>query len=72
MRQEWPTAHPTLAAVRERYFSHLGSDRALIRRINSGTIPLKFHRTGGTRQGTAFVYLRDLAEYLDSIQKQAA
>jgi hypothetical protein len=72
LRTEFATPCPTLGAVRERYFSHLSTDRALLRRINEGKIALKVSRTGGTRQGHPFVYLNDLANYLDSIANKAA
>lgn len=71
LRQEFATPAPTLSAVRERYFAHLSTDRALLQRISKGKIPLKVTRTGGTRQGHPVVYLHDLAEYLDSIANAA-
>lgn len=71
LRQEFATPAPTLSAVRARYFSHLSTDRALLQRINRGKIALKVNRTGGTRQGQPFVYLHDLATYLDSIANAA-
>ncbi len=72
LRSEFATPCPPLSAVRERYFSHLADDRALLRRINAGRIKLKVNRTGGTRQGHPFVYLNDLATYLDSIGAKVA
>ncbi|MCQ9422697.1 pyocin activator PrtN family protein [Pseudomonas sp. LJDD11] len=72
LRGEFATPCPTLSAVRERYFSHLSNDRALLQRINKGKIALKVTRTGGTRQGQPVVYLNDLATYLDSIADKAA
>nr|WP_290447621.1 pyocin activator PrtN family protein [Pseudomonas sp. 21LCFQ02] len=71
LRKEFATPCPTLSAVRERYFSHLGNNRALLQRINRGQIHLKVTRTGGSRQGLPVVYLNDLATYLDSIGKAA-
>lgn len=72
LRSEFATPCPPLSAVRERYFSHLADDRALLRRINDGRIKLKVNRTGGSRQGHPFVYLNDLATYLDSIGAKVA
>lgn len=73
LRKEWPTPCPTLSAVRQRYFSHITSDRYLLRRISAGHIELKVTRLGGSAKGTAVVYLHDLAAYLDAqATKQAA
>lgn len=73
LRKEWPTPCPTLSAVRQRYFSHITSDRYLLRRISAGRISLKVTRLGGSAKGTAVVYLHDLAAYLDAqATKQAA
>jgi hypothetical protein len=67
LRKEWATPCPTLSAIRERYFSHISSDRYLLRRISAGRIQLKVTRLGGAgNKGTAVVYLHDLAAYLDS------
>ncbi|MDR6580143.1 pyocin activator PrtN family protein [Pseudomonas extremaustralis] len=73
LRKEWSTSWPTLSAVRERYFSHITSDRYLLRRISAGRIKLKVTRLGGSAKGTPVVYLHDLADYLDAqATKQAA
>ncbi|WP_443693012.1 pyocin activator PrtN family protein [Pseudomonas protegens] len=72
LRKEWPTAHPTLAAVRERYFKHISSDRYLLRSISAGRIALKVTRLGGSNKGTPIVYLHDLAAYLDAEASKAA
>ncbi|MNM80085.1 Pyocin activator protein PrtN [compost metagenome] len=73
LRKEWATPCPTLSAVRERYFSHITSDRYLLRRISAGRIQLKVTRLGGSAKGTTVVYLHDLAAYLDAqATKQAA
>lgn len=71
LREEFATPCPTLAAVRERYFSHISSDRYLIRKINAGQIALRVTRFGN-RQGRAGVYLHDLAAYLDAQAAHAA
>lgn len=71
LREEFATPCPTLAAVRERYFSHISSDRYLLRKINAGQIALKVTRLGG-RQGRPGVYLHDLAVYLDAQAAHAA
>ncbi|MBX8566751.1 pyocin activator PrtN family protein [Pseudomonas cichorii] len=72
LRKEFATPCPTLSAVRERYFSHISNDRNLLRKINAGRIALKVNRTGGTRQGHPFVYLHQLAAYLDAIAHDQA
>ncbi|AZC23204.1 pyocin activator PrtN family protein [Pseudomonas sessilinigenes] len=72
LRKEWPTDHPTLTAVRERYFKHLSSDRYLLRSISAGRIALKVTRLGGTNKGTPTVYLKDLAAYLDAQNSKVA
>lgn len=72
LRKEFATPCPPLSAVRTRYFSHISTDRALLRKINAGRIALTVTRTGGSRQGHPFVYLHHLAQYLDSIGAQVA
>lgn len=71
LRSEFATPCPTLAAVRGRYFSHITSDRYLLRKIHAGAIQLKITRLGG-RQGQTVVYLHDLADYLDAQRNKAA
>ncbi len=44
LREEFATPCPTLSTVRERYFSHISSDRYLLRKINAGRISLKVTR----------------------------
>jgi hypothetical protein len=61
-----------LSAVRERYFSHIKSDRYLLRKISAGAIRLKVTRLGGSSKGQAVVYLHDLANYLDDQSSKAA
>lgn len=72
LREEFATPCPTLAAVRAKYFTHISSDKYLIRKINAGDIRLKFTRTGNSGKGTPVVYLHDLATYLDGLAQQAA
>ncbi|RKS23563.1 pyocin activator protein PrtN [Pseudomonas sp. WPR_5_2] len=73
LRKEWATPCPTLSAIRERYFSHITSDRYLLRQISAGRIQLKVTRLGASAKGTTVVYLHDLATYLDAqATKQAA
>lgn len=66
LRSEFATPCPTLSAVRERYFSHISSDRYLMRKISSGVIALKVTRLGGSNKGQPVVYLHNLADYLDA------
>jgi hypothetical protein len=72
LRSEFATPCPTLGAVRERYFSHIASDRYLLRKINAGAIQLKVTRLGGSSKGQPVVYLHDLADYLDMQRINAA
>jgi hypothetical protein len=72
LRSEFATPCPTLSAVRERYFSHIASDRYLLRKINAGAIQLKVTRLGGSSKGQPVVYLHDLADYLDMQRSKAA
>lgn len=72
LRDEFPTPCPALSAVRARYFSHITSDRYLLRKISSGSIALKVTRLGGSSKGQAVVYLHDLATYLDAQAAQKA
>lgn len=71
LREEFATPCPTLSAVRGRYFSHISSDRYLMRKISAGQIKLKVTRIGG-RQGQPVVYLHDLADFLDAQAKPKA
>ncbi|MGV8860159.1 MAG: pyocin activator PrtN family protein [Pseudomonas sp.] len=72
LRGEFATPCPTLSAVRERYFSHIASDRYLLRKVSAGSINLKITRLGGSSKGQAVVYLHDLAEYLDAQTRSKA
>ena len=72
LRSEFATPCPTLSAVRERYFSHIATDRYLLRKINAGAIPLKVTRLGGSSKGQPVIYLHDLADYLDMQRSTAA
>jgi len=73
LRREFATPCPTLSAVRERYFSHIRTDRYLISEIRSGRIQLKFTRLHNSARAKPVVYLHDLAAYLDAqAPKQAA
>ncbi|WP_122524621.1 pyocin activator PrtN family protein [Pseudomonas viridiflava] len=72
LRDQFATPCPTLGTVRERYFSHISSDRYLLRKINAGRINLKVTRLGGSNKGQPVVYLHDLAAYLDAQAKSKA
>lgn len=65
LRQEWATPVPTLTAVRERYFSHIRTDKHLMRLINGGKVALKVTRLHNSARAKPVVYLHDLADYLD-------
>lgn len=72
LRDQFATPCPTLSTVRERYFSHISSDRYLLRKINAGRINLKVTRLGGSNKGQPVAYLHDLAAYLDAQAKSKA
>ncbi|MEF9673480.1 pyocin activator PrtN family protein [Pseudomonas sp. PCH446] len=73
LRREWTTPCPTLDAVRQRYFPHIGTDRHLLREIKAGRIPLKLTKLHSSVRATQVVYLHDLAAFLDAqAPKQAA
>ncbi|PYC45531.1 transcriptional regulator [Pseudomonas soli] len=65
LRSEWATPCPTLTAVRERYFPHIGSDRRLRELINKGAIPLTLKKLHNSAKAPHVIYLHDLAQYLD-------
>lgn len=72
LRTEFATPCPTLSSVRERYFSHISSDKYLRRKISAGQIDLKLTRLGGSSKGQIVIYLHDLAAYLDAQRDKAA
>ena len=65
LRREFPTPCPTLTAVRERYFPHIGTDRRLRELINKGQIDLKLSKLHNSAKAQHVVYLNNLAAYLD-------
>lgn len=65
LRSEFSTPCPTLAAVRERYFPHIGTDRRLRELINKGEIKLKLSKLHNSAKAQHVVYLNNLAAYLD-------
>lgn len=66
LRREFTTPCPSLTEVRERYFTHIRTNRYLIQEIKSGRIQLKFTKLHGSLRAIPVVYLNDLAAYLDS------
>ncbi|MCI1036902.1 pyocin activator PrtN family protein [Pseudomonas putida] len=65
LRSEFATPCPTLSAVRERYFPHIGSDRRLRELINKGQIDLKLSKLHNSAKAQHVVYLTNLAAYID-------
>ncbi|MFJ4055953.1 pyocin activator PrtN family protein [Pseudomonas sp. MN1F] len=65
LRSEFSTPCPTLSAVRERYFSHIGSDRRFKELISKGRIDLRVSKLDCSKKASYVVYLHNLAEYLD-------
>lgn len=73
LRRQFATPCPSLSAVREQYFTHIHTDRYLLREIKAGRIQLVIKRLHCSARAKPVVYLNDLAEYLDAqATKQAA
>ncbi|KMM80676.1 pyocin activator PrtN family protein [Pseudomonas deceptionensis] len=73
LRRQFATPCPSLSAVREQYFTHIRTDRYLLREIKAGRIQLVIKRLHCSARAKPVVYLHDLAEYLDAqATKQAA
>jgi hypothetical protein len=72
LRRQFATPCPTLAAVREHYFSHIRTDRHLLTEIKKGRIKLTVKRLHGSARAKPVVYLHDLADYLDAQATQEA
>lgn len=66
LRREFTTPCPSLTDVRERYFTHIRTNRHLLKEIKAGRIQLKFTKLHGSVRANPVVYLNDLAAYLDS------
>lgn len=66
LRKQFATPCPTLAAVRENYFSHIRTDRHLLTEIKKGRIKLTVKRLHDSTRAKPVVYLHDLADYLDA------
>ncbi|PXX58524.1 Pyocin activator protein PrtN [Pseudomonas sp. LAMO17WK12:I10] len=72
LRSEWSTPCPTLTAVRERYFPHIGSDRRFRELINKGEIELKLNKLHNSAKAQHVIYLHNLAQYFDGQAEQAS
>jgi len=72
LRRQFATPCPTLAAVREHYFSHIQTDRHLLAEIKKGRIKLTVKRLHDSTRAKPVVYLHDLADYLDAQASTAA
>lgn len=70
LRSEFSTPCPTLSAVREHYFPHIGTDRRLRELINKGQIALKLSKLHHSAKAQHVVYLNDLAAYLDQLAER--
>lgn len=66
LRAQWATPCPTLTAVREHYFPHIGTDRRFRELIQKGEISLTLKKLHNSAKAQHVIYLHDLAEYLDS------
>lgn len=65
LAQFGPRAIIPIDAVCKEYFSHLELT-ALLRKINSGDIPLPLVRIENSKQTAKGVYVQDLADYIDA------
>lgn len=72
LRRQFATPCPTLAAVREHYFSHIRTDRHMLTEIRKGRIKLTIKRLHCSTRAKPVVYLHDLADYLDAQELTAA
>ncbi|MGB9088148.1 MAG: pyocin activator PrtN family protein [Pseudomonas farsensis] len=70
--REFNTTWPSLAAVRERYFSHIKTDRHLRDLIKAGRIELPIKKLCDSVRAGYVIHLSDLAAYLDLKAKQPA
>lgn len=66
LRGQWSTPCPTLTAVREHYFPHIGTDRRFKELIQKGQIKLSLTKLHNSAKAQHVIYLHDLAEYLDN------
>ncbi|MNP84226.1 Pyocin activator protein PrtN [compost metagenome] len=58
--------------MRERYFTHIRTDKHLLRLIARGEVRLKVTRLHNSARAQRVVYLNDLADYLDHQAQKAA
>lgn len=72
LRRQFATPCPSLAVVREHYFSHIRTDRYLLTEIKKGHIKLTVKRLHDSTRAKPVVYLHDLADYLDTQAQSAA
>lgn len=66
LRRQFATPCPSLSAVREKYFTHIRTDRYLLSEIKAGRIQLVIKRLHRSARAEPVVFLRDLADYLDA------
>ncbi|PLP87396.1 transcriptional regulator [Pseudomonas sp. FFUP_PS_473] len=66
LRSQWSTPCPTLTAIREHYFPHIGTDRRFKELIQKGQIKLTLKKLHNSAKAQHVIYLNDLAEYLDN------
>lgn len=65
LRGEFASPCPSLTRVREAYFPHIRTDKALLRAITTGRINLVVSKLDSSRYARHVVYLHHLAAYLD-------
>ncbi|MFV2944261.1 pyocin activator PrtN family protein [Pseudomonas japonica] len=71
LRTQWATPCPTMTAVREHYFPHIGTDRRFRELIQKGEINLTLKKLHNSAKAQHVIYLHDLANYLDGQADQA-
>lgn len=70
--KEWGTTHLTIEQVRQKYFPHLRTEKALRALIRNGKVGLKTHKLTDSRLEKPVVRLLDLADFLDARANEAA
>lgn len=66
LRRQFASPCPLLTDVITRYFPHIGSEKHMLREIRDGRIALRVTKHHGTRKAPYFVYLTDLAKFIEA------
>ncbi|MEE1922881.1 pyocin activator PrtN family protein [Pseudomonas sp. 148P] len=66
LRTQWASPCPSMTAIREHYFPHIGTDRRFRELIQKGEINLSLRKLHNSAKAQYVIYLYDLADYLDN------